>query len=401
MDWAITIKVFLGTFALAAVLGAVVQRTSFCTMGGVSDWVNIGDTGRMRAWIFAMAVAVLGALALEFFALVDLDESRVPYRSPVFMWPRYILGGIAFGVGMTLASGCGAKNLVRLGAGNLKSFVVVVLIALCAYAMTRTDFYGVAFHSWMLPISPDLRTFGLDDQSLPTLLEAAVGAEDSVTVHLAVGIVLGLALLAAAFSSRDFRAHREHVFGGLVVGLCVLGAWYLTGGTLGQEWIEAADFADQPPAGVGVQSMTFVAPTADLLVYLSAPKEFGFVTFGVVTVAGMIAGSAVAALLSRSFRFEWFTSFSDVLRHVFGAVLMGIGGVLALGCTIGQGVTGLSTLAVGSFIAVLSIILSSALTMKVQYYQMLYEDASFGAVLVTALADLRLLPNSMRRLEAL
>jgi uncharacterized membrane protein YedE/YeeE len=135
--------------------------------------------------------------------------------------------------------------------------------------------------------------------------------------------------------------------------------------------------------------------------YSASGFSTAYVTFGVVAVVGVLLGSLLWALLSRSFRFEWFASFKDFLNHLVGAILMGFGGVLALGCTIGQGVTGISTLALGSFIAFGGIVLGSALTMKVQYYKMVYEaDASFAAALVTALVDMRLLPKSLRRLEA-
>ena len=115
----------------------------------------------------------------------------------------------------------------------------------------------------------------------------------------------------------------------------------------------------------------------------------------------MVLGSLLWSLISRSFRIEWFASFKDFVMHAVGGVLMGFGGVLGLGCTIGQGVTGVSTLALGSFITFGGIVLGSALTMKVQYYKMVYEDeATFGKALVTALVDLRLLPSGMRKLEA-
>lgn len=116
----------------------------------------------------------------------------------------------------------------------------------------------------------------------------------------------------------------------------------------------------------------------------------------------MILGSLLFALLARRFRIEWFVDLRDFLFHLIGAVLMGVGGVLALGCTIGQGVTGVSTLALGSFIATASIIFGSALTLKMQYYRLVYEsEASFGKALVSGLVDLHLLPKRLRKLDAL
>ena len=134
-------------FVLAMAMGAITNRTSFCTMGAVSDWVNMGDTARFRSWMLAIAVALTGTLTLEALSIFSLDDARIPYRHPVFAWPRYILGGLMFGVGMTLAGGCGSKNLVRVGGGNLKSLSVVLIMGGCAYAMTRTDFSGIVFAS--------------------------------------------------------------------------------------------------------------------------------------------------------------------------------------------------------------------------------------------------------------
>lgn len=119
-----------------------------------------------------------------------------------------------------------------------------------------------------------------------------------------------------------------------------------------------------------------------------------------MSLFGVVLGSFLWALISRNFRFEWFASVRDFVNHFIGALLMGLGGVLALGCTIGQGITGISTLAIGSLIAFGGIVLGSALTMKVQYYRMVYEGEASGlAALITALVDLRLLPQSMRRLK--
>lgn len=389
-------------FVMAMVFGVVATRTNFCTMGAVSDWVNMGDTGRFRAWLLALAVALLGSLGLEALSIIDLGDSRIPYRSASFAWPRYLLGGILFGIGMTLAGGCANKNLVRLGGGNTKSLVVLIIMGAMAYLMTRTNFYGIVFLTWMAPLTPDLSTqIGASAQDAGAVAGALLGADDPGSLRLGIGVVVALILAGYAFASADFRRSADNVAGGLIVGALVTGAWYLTGGPLGQEWIEAAAFSDRPPEGVGMQSFTFVNPAADTLAWLMEGGDKAYVTFGVMVLCGVIVGSAVYSLAARRFRFEWFMSVGDFLRHAIGAVLMGIGGVLALGCTIGQGVSGLSTLAIGSAMAVISIILSSALTMKIQYYRMLHEEASFIDALLTGLADLKLLPASMRRLEDL
>ena len=398
----ITSQVVLLGAVLGIVLGAVANGTNFCTMGAVSDWVNIGDMRRLRSWFLAMTVAIIGVSWFESASLIDISGSRVPYRSSMFFWPRYILGGLMFGIGMTLASGCANKNLIRIGGGNLKSIFVFLVVGMAAYAMTRTDFYGVVFHSWMVPISPDLAAMDIPDQSLGTILGGILGLENPTTLNLYLGMVLSLGLLWIIFKAKDFRSSGELLLAGISIGILTVIGWYVTAGSMGQEWVETAEFMDVPPPGVGAQSFTFVNPMSETLVFFQGGVDISLITFGVASMLGVILGSFLYAIISRKFRIEWFVNIKDFLNHIVGAILMGIGGVLAMGCTLGQGVTGVSTLALGSFIALGSIILGSALTMKVQYYKLVYEDeASFGKALITGMVDLHMLPKGMRKLEAI
>ncbi len=401
MELEITHKVILTAFVLAMVLGAVVNKTNFCTMGAVSDWVNMGDTGRFRAWMFAIAIALIGVLAMEAAGAARFDSTFPPYRTGTFMWTRYILGGLMFGIGMTLGSGCGNKTIVRVGGGNLKSLVVLALIAFWAYLMTKTNFYGYVFHSWLAPISIDLPAWGIPSQELSTVLAGLLGAKSSPALHLGLGAAIALGLLAYVFRSRDFRTSLDNVLGGATVGAVIVIAWYVTAGSIGQEWKEFTEFMDNPPPGVAAQSFTFINPAGEALFWLMSPSQTQLITFGVAAVGGVICGSLLYSLATRRFHFEWFRTWKDFLNHALGGTLMGIGGVLSMGCTIGQGITGFSTLAVGSLLAFASIVLGSALTMKVQYYRMVYEqEASFAAALLSSLVDLRLLPKTLRRLEA-
>lgn len=375
-------------------------------MGAVSDWVNMGDTGRFRSWVFAIAVAMGGLIILESSGLVNLDsyelkDLRPPYRMANFEWLRYILGGVMFGIGMTLASGCGNKTLIRVGGGNIKSIVVLIVASYFAYLMAKTNFYGVVFHSWMNPLSIDLAKMGIGGQDVGRVVTGVTGAEDAINIRAITGGIFVLLLMIYVWKSADFRKSFDNILGGLTVGLAVVAAWYLTGGAKGQEWLENTAFMDVPPRGVGAQSFTFTSPMADTFDYALHITNTNFVTFGVMALAGVIAGSFLYAVIFRKFRIEWFQSGKDFLAHAIGGVLMGIGGVLALGCTIGQGVTGFSTMAIGSMMAFVSLVFGSALTMKVQYYKMVYEsEATFVGAFVTALVDLKLLPGGMRKLEA-
>ena len=392
-------ELLIYTSILGFILGFVVTKTNFCTMGAVSDWVNIGDLSRFKAWMFAAAIAVLGVTILDFLSFFDINDSRIPYRNSVLAWPRYVVGGLMFGIGMTYASGCGNKVLIRVGGGNLKSLVVLVVAGAMAYIMTRTDFYGVVFHSWMNPISLDLAQIGILDQSLPSIISSIFSVTNGVYFNLMVGLIVSIVMIILIFKSGKFIQNFDNVFSGITVGLIIVLAWLLTGGSTGEEWIEANDFLDNPAPGVGVQSFTFINPMGETLIYAGNAADSFYLTFGVAALLSVILGSFVYSISSKNFRIEWFLSKQDFIRHIVGAILIGIGGVLALGCTIGQGVTGISTLALGSFITLVFIILGAAITMKIEFYNAVYEDCSFFDSLRSSLADLNLIPNKFRVLE--
>jgi uncharacterized membrane protein YedE/YeeE len=400
MDVPVYVQVLVWGFGLAVLLGALINKTNFCTMGAVSDVVSMGHTGRMRAWVFAIATAMTGVLIIESLGVFDLDKTMPPYRTSNFDWLRYLLGGTMFGVGMTLASGCVNKTLIRIGGGNMKSLVVLLFGGIMAYLMTMTDFYHYAFHIWINPTSIELSRFDIESQQLSAIVAGLAGMPDSGLFHWTVGGLVIAGLLYWIFRSRDFYGQLDNIIGGLSVGVLVVAAWYLTGGPLGQAAIEEASFMEFPPRGVGVMSFTFVNPMGETLNYLVHPANLDLFTFGVAILLGVIAGSFLYSIVTGKFRFEWFSSAKDFYRHVIGGLLMGTGGVLAMGCTIGQGVTGLSTMALGSALAFVTFIFGSALTMKFEYYKMLYENkASYTAILLTSLADMRLLPRSAKRLE--
>ena len=397
MEVATQLLIYIGI--LGFILGFVVTKTNFCTMGAVSDWVNIGDLSRFKSWMLAAAIAILGVAILNFLSFFDINDSRIPYRNSLLAWPRYIIGGLMFGIGMTYASGCGNKVLIRVGGGNLKSLVVLIVAGIMAYVMTRTDFYGIIFHSWMNPISLDLAQIGILDQSLPTIISSIFSINNSADFNLMLGVIVSSIMIFMIFKSGKFIQNFDNVFSGIIVGLVIVMAWLLTGGVTGQEWIEANDFLDDPLPGVGMQSFTFINPMGETLIFAGNVPNLYYLTFGVTALLSVITGAFVYSILSNNFRIEWFLSKQDFIRHIIGAVLIGIGGVLAMGCTIGQGVTGISTLAIGSFITLIFIILGAAITMKVEFYNAVYEDCSFFDSLRSSLADLNLIPNKFRTLE--
>jgi uncharacterized protein len=349
-----------GGFALAFVFGAVGNKTSFCTMGALSDIVSMGDWNRMRMWLLAIAVAVLGASGLQLAGMIDV--SRAIYTTPNFTWLSYILGGFVFGVGMTLGSGCGSKTLIRIGGGNLKSLIVAIVLAITAY-MTLKGILGVLRVAAIDSVRATLST----PQDLPSLAAGAFGVDRRLALAL-LALATGGGLLAFVFKSKDFRAF-DNILGGVVVGLVVVGGWYLSG-HLGHIAEDPATLEERFVATSSgrMESLSFVAPQAYLLELLMLWSDKSRVfTFTIALAVGMVAGSFAWALATRSFRLESFRDAEDLVSHIVGGALMGFGGVLALGCTIGQGVSGLSTFAVGSFLAFFSIVAGAVATMKWQY----------------------------------
>lgn len=350
-------------FVLAFIFGYVANKTSFCTMGAVSDVVNMGDWGRMRAWLLAIAVAILGTGILVHLGILRVDETY--YTRGPFHWLAFLVGGLTFGVGMTLASGCGQRTLVRLGGGNLKSIVVFLFMGYTALVSMN----GIlrVFTDKVLRAEAFTLYLG-SDQSLPSVLGLS-GADQ----HLYMAAALAVAMLAFVLASKEFRASADNIIAGLVVGLVVVAGWYVTAKIGYGEDPETMESVYMGTASGLAESMTFVGPlanTMDLWAYWTDKH----MNFGIATVFGVVIGSFIYSVFNKSFRWEYFTSPQDMFRHLIGAGLMGYGGVTALGCTIGQGVTGVSTLALGSFLALFGIIAGAAGTMKFQYY-LLMRDA--------------------------
>jgi len=371
-EWSVVHKVALWGFWGAFLFGIIAHKTHFCTMGAISDWINMGSLRRLRAWLLAMAVALLVSQMLQAIGWIDLSASI--YLSTNFGIGGHIVGGFLFGVGMTLGGGCGQRTLVRAGGGNLKSLVVLLVLGLTAYVTLRGLLAGVRIEVFG-PLSIDLSEYGLTDQSL-TGVVATVSGLASVSVAKGLAVIIGLALLIYTLKDKDFRTSGDGIISGLVVGLLVAGAWFVTG-VVGND--------DFDP--VRLETLTFIAPVGNMLNYLMTWTG-STIGFGIAVVFGVLAGSLAYAVTSGNFRIETFSSRSDMLNHLYAGVLMGFGGVLSLGCTIGQGVGGFSTLALGSVVSIVFIVFGCALTIKVQYYMM---DDSFAGSLRQSLADLRLL----------
>lgn len=330
-------KVTLGAFLLGGLLGALALKTNFCTMGALSDIVFMEDWRRFRAWMLAVAIAILGTQGMHMAGLLDIGKAG--FLTPSLGWAGAILGGLLFGYGMTMAGGCGNKTLVRLGAGNLKSLVVFLVLGFFGY-MTMRGLIAVP-RIWLEKTNLDFKAMGIASQGIPALL-GAVGL-DAATARLAAIVLVAGSLLVFCLKSKAFLTSPVHLFSGLAIGLVIAGGWAISG---------IVGFDEFEPAPL--TSYTFVGPTSDTMQYLMTFTG-AKMNFGVAAVLGVVVGSFLAAILTGEFHIEAFSDASDMKRHLLGAAMMGIGGVLAMGCTFGQGLTGMSTLALSSVIALISI----------------------------------------------
>jgi uncharacterized membrane protein YedE/YeeE len=334
----------LAGFAIGLAFGGLGLLTGFCLLSGLRDWWNDNDGRKLRSFALALAVAIAGTQALAVTGTVEIGKSL--YLQPTFSAPLIFVGGLLFGLGMVLSNGCAARALVLLGKGNLRSLVVIALIGITAQ-MTLKGLLGparLAFMQWT-QVSPDA-------VSVPALL-SMLGLSDLAARVLATGAISG-GLAIFAFSDATFRRSLSAVIAGLGVGALVVAGWAATG------WFAVDEFNPIP-----VTSLTFVAPLSDSLQYVMLSTGLSL-SFGVAVVFGVLAGSFTVALLTGRFQLEGYTSAPHMLRSVSGAMLMGIGGAMAYGCSVGQGLTGLSTLALPSFVAAAGILSGAAIGLRGQ-----------------------------------
>lgn len=321
-------------FLIGLAYGVVGLVSGFCLLTSLRNWLTQGDGVRIRSYALAMAAAMLGAQALAGFGLVDLGQSI--YLQPSFSAPLMFAGGLAFGYGMVLANGCGSRAAVLLGRGNLRSFVVVVTLGITAQ-MTLRGLLG--------PVRVAASQASNTTPAVNSLPDALAGALGSGAGRMIAALLIAGALIAFAFSHAPLRQARGQWIAGILIGLLVAAGWYTTGAVGGE--------AFEP---IPVTSLTFVAPTADSVQYVMLSTGMT-PNFGIVMVAGVIAGSLATALLTGRFALEGYRSAAHMLRSIAGAALMGMGGACALGCSVGQGLTGVSTLAFASMIAFAGILL--------------------------------------------
>lgn len=359
----LTTKVLWSAFFVSVLFGAIAQRTHFCTMGAVSDIVNMGDWTRMRMWGMAVGVAMIGFYTLA--ALGVIDPAKTLYASNRFIWLSALVGGLMFGFGMVFASGCGSKTLVRIGGGNLKSVIVFVVMGVAAFA-TLKGITAVLRVATVDRVAIDFSS----NAALPNWLASAAGISLGAA-GLGLALVFGLALIGWALAGRDFLTG-DNLLAGLGLGAVITGMWWVSG-HLGYiaEHPETLQEAFVATNSGRMEALSFVSPVAytlDWFMFFSDKAKV--LTIGIVSVFGVVTGSAVYALASRTFRWEGFRDAEDTASHLAGAVLMGVGGVAAMGCTVGQGLSGIATLSATSFVAVAAIVAGAVVALKYQVWRM-------------------------------
>jgi uncharacterized membrane protein YedE/YeeE len=318
-------QVALAAFAIGAAFGALARWSGFCLRGAVEDALTTRNAPRLRGFLAAMIVALVVVQALVFAGRLDLSKAVVLPNT--LFWGGALVGAAMFGVGMVLTGGCGTRLLVLSAGGNLRSVVAFIVFALVAYATVR----GV-----LAPARAQLMNVTTIALARPTL-----------------PLVVGGAFVAIAFIFIVWqRVSPRHLIAGALIGLLVP-AGYLATGVLG-----ADDF--EP---VTVESINVTRGGGDALVYLLTFTG-AKINFGIAFVAGIFTGALAVVALGRDFRLVGFERPADMLRYGGGAALMGVGGVLALGCTVGNGLTGVASLAPTSFIALPVMVLAAAATMK-------------------------------------
>jgi len=346
-----------GGLLIGAIFGYIVAVTNFCTMGSINDIMAFGDYRRFRSWLLGGATAIAGVAILGNMGVADFTTSQ--FLTPQFNWLGNIAGGLIFGIGMIYAGGCLSKNLVRTGGGDLRSLVVMIIAGLFGF-MTIGGIIGPLRVALFGPSTINLSDSDIETQGLGDILAGLTGMDSEMAGTVALAVVL-IGMFGYIFMSKEFLKSPKHLIAGFGLGLCVVAGWLLT--ALAQD-----DFADVP---VALISLSYVRPSGDILDYLMRFTAYGAPGFGVVTLLGALLGGFIGAITQGKFHLATFANPADAVRNMFGAALMGIGGVLSLGCTIGQGMTGLSTLAAGSFITLAFLVIGGMIGVKIMEWDLM------------------------------
>lgn len=331
----------LAGLGLGLIMGATARAGRFCTFGAIEDFVLIRKTLRLRAWALAIAVAMICVQILLHTGTARIDE--VFYLQSRIGWASSIAGGLLFGLGMSMVGTCGYGVMVRMAGGDLKALCSFLVLALTGYMTARGITSFIKVYS-VDQIVVDASAAG--GQGLPHLFAWATGM-DVANLWLPAGLIIGGLIVFWCLKDPAFRNSRRDVVAGSLIGLAVAGGFLATG------WLGADPFDP-----LRVQSLTYVLPLGETLVWMMTFTGAS-ITFAIAVVLGTFAGALGMALLKDEFYWEGFDDAREMRRHLLGAAAMGAGGVTALGCTVGQGISGVSTLALSPMLTLASILLGA------------------------------------------
>ena len=330
----------LGGLLIGGIFGAIVQRTNYCIMGAVADYAISGNLLRMRAWILSIATAILCSQAVHWLGWVDLSTSL--YRTSTIPWFGLLVGGLLFGFGMVIACGCTSRSLVNFATGDLRALIALIFMSIFAY-ITINGLLAIP-RVWITGLTQiNLADHDIPGQGIATIARHIMGI-DSAWLEPAIVITVTAFLFWFTLKDKRLRNEPRYLFAAGALGLLVTAGWLTTG-------VFGFDEFDPAP----LVSLRFVAPSGNTLQYLMTFTG-SHMNFGIATVIGVVVGGWLSALLQGKFKLKAFEDLHDLRRYMLGGTIMGIGGVLALGCTVGQGLSGLSTLSLGSIFATGSII---------------------------------------------
>jgi hypothetical protein len=321
------------------ILGLAARLGRFCTLGAIEDFLYQGSDTRLRMWGLAIGIAGIGAFTLV--GLGALDPTQTIYHLSPFSPAFAIIGGLMFGYGMSLAGNCGFGALARFGGGDLRSFVIVVVMGISGYVMLS----GPLAHLRLTGLA--LTEISTQTRSYPQILSELTGIS-----IVPLGLLISAAITGFALWSHEFLRNPKAILWGALVGGVIVSGW---GGT---QWVANTGFSASP-----INSHTFTSPLGETLLYLMTSSGGGL-TFGVGSVFGVLVGAFIGSLFKGHFRWEACEDPRELKRQVLGAVLMGFGAILAMGCTIGQGISAFSLLTINAPIVFASIFTGAALGLR-------------------------------------
>lgn len=320
-------------------LGLAARIGRFCTLGAIEDVLYSSDDRRVRMWGLAIGTAIVGThFAMSFGGF---DASETAYLDRVWNPLATVLGGLMFGYGMALSGNCGYGALARLGGGDLRSFLIVIVMGLSAYFVMSGPL--AALRVWLFPVELDATT----PQGVSQFLALSFNIAPVVS-----GLAIGGVILAVSLASQQMRHSPKHILWGGVVGLAITFGW------VGTTWIAANGFAAEP-----IQTHSFAAPIGDTIFY-SMTASGNSLSFSVGSVVGVLLGACLGSYSKGHFRWEACEDPRELRRQIFGAAIMGAGAILAVGCSVGQGISAFSVLAFSAPVTFVAIFAGAALGLK-------------------------------------